>query len=305
MPEHRKYVIAIAGPTAVGKTELAIQMANFFCTEVISCDSRQFFKEMNIGTAKPSPAELERAKHHFIGHKSISETYTCGDFEVEALACLERIFENHNVAIVVGGSGLYMNALIKGMDAFPPVQLDARKKARMIYENQGLEGLQTRLRQLDPLYAEEVDMNNKQRLMRAIEVSLSTGRPFSSFRTGARHNRSFETILLGLNCPREELYARINARVDQMIASGLIDEAKSLIDHRSSNALQTVGYSELFRYFDGEIDLPTAIELIKQNTRRYAKRQLTWLRRETDVQWLDVPLDIEATATLIKKQMDF
>jgi tRNA dimethylallyltransferase len=282
-----KSLIVVLGPTAVGKTSLAIQLAKAFDTEIISADSRQFFREMAIGTAKPSFEDLVQVKHHFIDSHSIHEHYNAGIFEEEALQLLEKLFLKHDKVILVGGSGLYINALCYGMDQLPDANSSIREELRAKLEFEGIHVLQEKLKSLDPDYYNTVDINNPQRIMRAIEVCLASGKAYSSMLSQQRRKRPFQIYKIGLNLEREELYERINRRVDQMIESGLVNEVKSLYDFRTNNALQTVGYKELFDFLEGKIRLEEAISEIKQNTRRYAKRQLTWFRKDQEIQWFE------------------
>lgn len=281
----QKFLIAVLGPTAIGKTARAIEIAKAFSTEIISCDSRQFFKEMRIGTAVPDAEELASVPHHFIGHLSIEDEYNVGDYEKDALEKLDQLFESRRCVVMVGGSGLYAKAVLDGLDEFPEVDSQVRAYWRNAYETSGIEILQTTILECDPSYAAVADMQNPQRLLRAIEVTKSSGRPYSSFRTQGTTPRHFETIAIGLEAPREIMYERINRRVDQMMVQGLYAEAKNLYAKRDLNALQTVGYRELFAHFDNEISLEQAVELIKQNTRRYAKRQMTWFRKMPGIHW--------------------
>lgn len=277
----------IVGPTAIGKTALAVQIAQKFQTEIISADSRQFYIETEIGTAKPSAVELAAAKHHFINSHHITENFTVGDFETQSLAKLNEIFEKNDFAVLVGGSGLYINAVCKGFDDLPRASAELRAQLNQDFLDEGIEPLQRRLQELDPLYFKEVDLHNPQRIIRALEVCISTGIPFSTYRTRSQKTRPFFCVKIGLNTNRDQLYDRINKRVDQMIAMGLEDEAKNLMPYRHLNALNTVGYSELFDYFDGKIMRNEAIEKIKQNTRRFAKRQLTWFRKDLEINWFE------------------
>ncbi|MCO4294699.1 tRNA (adenosine(37)-N6)-dimethylallyltransferase MiaA [Solitalea sp. MAHUQ-68] len=280
-----KKLIVIVGPTAVGKTRAAIELAKYFNTEILSADSRQFFKEISIGTAKPDESELAEAKHHFINSHSIFDEINAGRFEVEALALLDDLFQKYDTLIMVGGSGLYINALCDGLDDLPKADETLRQQIVDRYELEGLSYLQTEVERLDPEYFKQVDVNNPQRLMRALEVCLMTGEPFSAFRKKESKERSFEIIKIGLNLPREELYERINHRVDLMVEAGLLQEAKVMHQHKDIYALQTVGYTELFDYFEDKHDLQRALELIKQNTRRFAKRQITWFNRDKNTHW--------------------
>lgn len=281
-----KKLIIIAGPTAVGKTAIAIALAKKLQTEIISADSRQFYREMAIGTAKPTGEELGQAKHHFVNSHSVTENFSVGDFEKQTLALLDDIFKTHHTAILVGGSGLYIRAVCEGFDELPTASAEIRNELNREFTDKGIIYLQEQLKVADPVYYGQVDLNNPQRLIRALEVYESTGKPFSSYRTAGINQRPFQIVKIGLNLPREVLYERINMRVDDMIRQGLVEEAWSLIPYRHLNALNTVGYSELFDHFDGKTNLYTAIELIKQNTRRFAKRQLTWFRKEKDIHWL-------------------
>lgn len=301
-PKKSKTLISIVGPTAIGKTALAIQLAQHFGTEIISADSRQFFKEMAIGTAKPDAEELSAAKHHFIDSHSVSQLFSTGDFEIEGLQIIDQIFENHDLAIMVGGSGLYINALINGLDEMPDIDLSIREKLNAQFEEEGLAAIQEQLAALDPEYFAKVDQNNPQRMIRGLEVFLSTGQKLSSMLSATKKERPFNIIKIGLNTDRTILYDRINLRVDQMIANGLIAEVKSLIPFRKYNALNTVGYSELFDYLDGTLALDDAIAAIKQNTRRFAKRQLTWFRRDEEINWFE-PFEKEKVINLINDRL--
>ncbi len=283
----KKTLISIVGPTAIGKTALAIGLAQHFGTEIISADSRQFFKEMAIGTAKPNAEELAAAKHHFIDSHTVTQLFSTGDFEVEALKKLEEIFREHELAIMVGGSGLYVNALINGLDEMPNIDLSIRENLNRKFEEEGIAVIQTQLAQLDPEYFAKVDQQNPQRMIRGLEVFLSTGQKLSSMLSATKKERPFNIIKIGLNTDRAVLYDRINKRVDQMIAEGLLDEVKGLMPFKHHNALNTVGYSELFDYLDGKSSLEDAIAAIKQNTRRFAKRQLTWFRRDEEIKWFE------------------
>ncbi|WP_158824896.1 tRNA (adenosine(37)-N6)-dimethylallyltransferase MiaA [Mucilaginibacter lacusdianchii] len=286
-----KHLIVVAGPTAIGKTAAAIVLAQHYQTEIISADSRQFFREMSIGTAKPSPEELATVKHHFIDSHSVTEPFSVGDFERQGINLLEKLFTTHDIAVMAGGSGLYIKAICEGFDDLPQVDPAIRENLNTEFDQQGITYLQEKLKVVDPTYFEQVDQHNPQRLIRALEVFESTGLPYSSYRKGTQQQRPFNNIKIGLDMPREELYERINQRVDVMITQGLVDEVKSLLPYRHLNALNTVGYSEIFDYLDGKTDLNTAIAMIKQNTRRFAKRQLTWFRKDTDIKWFH-PADI-------------
>ncbi len=285
LPVHNKLVV-ITGPTAVGKTSVAVEVAKALRTEIISCDSRQMYREMRIGTAVPGAEELSAVPHHFIGNLSIHDYYNVSMFEQECLQLLDRLFQKYQTVVMTGGSGLYIDALCKGIDDFPTVDLEIRRTVTGWFENEGVEYLRRQLKMLDPEHYTKVDLRNHKRIMKAIEVCLQTGKPYSSFLTAQTRKRSFRIVKLGLNRPREELFERINQRTGLMMEEGLLEEAQALYPHRHLNALNTVGYKELFAYMDGVHDLDTAIELIRRNTRRYAKRQLTWFARDPDMQWL-------------------
>lgn len=299
---NRPLLVIVAGPTAVGKTAVAINLAKSLHTEIISADSRQFYREMSIGTAKPSQEELAAVPHHFIDSLSIHQHWTVADFEREAMEKLRQLFASHSVVIVSGGSGLYIKALLEGLDAMPEVP----KSLRDQLNKERKEGLWPvwvdELQRIDPLYAAEVDIHNPMRLQRAMEIIRSTGKAFSSFRNRTASPRFFDSILLVLDRPREELYARINQRVDEMVKMGLFQEAEALFPYRQLNALQTVGYSEIFAYMEGDCNREEAIDLIKRNTRRYAKRQLTWFRKQADAVWLHAE-DTERIASLVQEAM--
>ncbi|HEY9533759.1 MAG TPA: tRNA (adenosine(37)-N6)-dimethylallyltransferase MiaA [Mucilaginibacter sp.] len=286
-----KTLIVIAGPTASGKTAAAISLARHYKTVILSADSRQFYREMSIGTAKPSWIELAAAKHYFIDSHSITENFSVGDFEKQALALLDEQFKIHDVIILVGGSGLYIKALVEGFDEIPQADTGVREQLNKEFALKGIEPLQKRLKEVDPDYYNEVDLNNPQRIIRALEVHKTTGKPFSSYRKAGLNKRPFNILKIALDMPREILYHRINQRVDMMLEQGLVAEARSLLFHRNLNALNTVGYSELFDHFDDKISLEKAIDQIKQNTRHFAKRQLTWFRKDTNIHWLK-PEDI-------------
>lgn len=295
-------LIVIAGPTAVGKTRLSIDLTLHFSTEIISADSRQFYKELKIGTAPPEKEDLARVPHHFIGHLSVSDDYNVYKYETEAIGVLASLFSRHQVVITVGGSGLYINAMCKGIDELPDPDPDLRSTLQDKLFKEGIASLQRDLERLDPAYYAEADTSNPKRLIRALEVCLSTGIPFSQLRQNQPKQRNFNVIMIGLNRDRGDLFARIGVRTDQMIASGLVDEAESLIPLRHMNALNTVGYKEIFRYLDGLTTLPQAITDIKTNTRRYAKRQLTWFRKEPDIHWFH-PDDFLAICRFLEDEM--
>lgn len=278
-----KYLIVIGGPTASGKTTLSLQLATHFQTEIISADSRQFFREMELGTAKPTAEELSLAPHHFINSRSIFEPYSVGDFERDALAFLEFFYQKNNLAILVGGSGLYIRALCEGLDKFPDVPAEIKQQVIDDFDENGIEFLQKELAIADPIYYAEVDQQNVHRLMRALSVCRASGQPFSSFRKKDTDTRPFTPIYILTEMDRAVLYDKINRRVDLMVENGLIKEAKDLLPHQQLTSLQTVGYQEFFDYFAGNISQNEAIELVKRNSRRYAKRQMTWYRK--DAHW--------------------
>ncbi|WP_347051972.1 tRNA (adenosine(37)-N6)-dimethylallyltransferase MiaA [Flavobacterium olei] len=304
-----KYLITIVGPTAIGKTALSIALAQHFKCEIISCDSRQFFKEMTIGTAVPNQEELNAAKHHFIQNKSIFENYTVGDYEKEALLKLEELYKNNDFAILIGGSGLYVDAVLKGFDEFPEIDSQVRSEVNSNYEKLGLEYLQEQLKHMDPEYYQKITaenpqtLQNPQRMMRFVEVCVGTQKPYSSFLNQKKNNRNFTPVLIGLEADREIIYKRINQRVDIMMSEGLLEEAEALYPNKALNALQTVGYRELFSYFDGDFSLPFAIEEIKKNTRRFSKRQLTWFRRNQNTKWFDYAKDKKEIINYIEEQI--
>ena len=282
-----KILIVVVGPTAIGKTSLAILVARHFRTQIISADSRQFFKEMGIGTAVPSEEELRSAPHHLIQHKSIFEPYSVGDFEREALSLLEQLFDSHDTLVLVGGSGLYVDALVHGLDEFPKTDPGIREALVQKFRQEGLESLQMELLDRDPEYYHKVDLGNPHRLIRALEICIGSERPYSSFLGQSKPERPFKALYIGLEAPRKTLYGRIDARVDLMMDKGLLEEARKLYPHRQLNALQTVGYKELFEYLDGNCSLETAVSEIKKSSRRYAKRQLTWLRKNKNIIWVE------------------
>jgi len=297
-----KTLIVIVGPTAIGKTALAIDIAKHYKTEIVSADSRQFFREMEIGTAKPNAVELAAAKHHFINSHSVTQLFSTGDFEVEALKVIENIFEKHDQAVMVGGSGLYINAVVNGLDEMPEIDFKIRAALNKQFQDEGLEIIQNQLKQHDPEYYEKVDQNNPQRMIRGLEVFLSTGKKLSSMLSSTKKQRPFNIIKIGLNTDRAKLYQSINLRVDKMMENGLLEEVKSLINYRRDNALNTVGYSELFDYLDEQVPLDVAVASIKQNTRRFAKRQLTWFRRDEDIKWFE-PGKLESVINMIDQEL--
>lgn len=295
-------MIVLVGPTAIGKTAVAIELAKHFQTEILSADSRQFYKELNIGTAKPSVDELKKVKHHFINSLSIYDSYNVGQFETDAINCLEKIFKKHDAAIIVGGSGLFVDAVCNGIDQLPESDTDLRNELKNLLEEKGIEALQKKLLKLDPDYYKKVDRSNPHRLIRAIEVCLQTGMKYSDLLKKEKKERNFFIVKIGLDDEREKIYKRINDRVDEMIKSGLPEEAKSFYSKRHLNALQTVGYRELFDFMEKKISFDEAVELIKRNTRRYAKRQLTWFRRDKEIQWFK-PDEISEIVKFIKTKI--
>lgn len=292
------YLITIIGPTAIGKTALSIKLAKHFNCDIISCDSRQFFKEMKIGTAVPNDEELAAAKHHFIQNKSIFDSYSVGDFEVEALQKLDELFKTNTIQIMVGGSGLYVDAVLKGFDEFPDIDASVRDEINSKYDELGIDYLQSTLKELDLEYYQKLEnenpqtLVNPQRMKRFVEVCIGTGKPYSTFLGKRSAKRDFIPIIIGLQTDREIMYDRINQRVDIMLQEGLLDEVQQLYPHKDLNALQTVGYRELFDYFDGKTTLDFAIEQIKMNTRRFAKRQITWFKRTGNTTWFNYKTDI-------------
>ena len=294
-----KTLLLIVGPTGVGKTELSLRIAERYKAPIVSCDSRQIYREIPIGTAAPTAAEQARVKHYFIGTRSLEEDYNAGEYERDALALLEELFKTHEVVVMVGGSMLYADAVCHGLDDLPSIPSDIRAHVKAQYEAHGIAWLQAEVQRLDPAYWEEVDQQNPARLAHCVELSLTVGQPYSSLRTRSRKERPFRILKIGITCERDELYARINERVKQMIADGMVEEARSVYPKRSLNSLQTVGYRELFDYFDGQYDLDRAIELIQQNTRHYAKRQMTWFRKDKEIQWLNAHDTYEKNSTLI------
>ena len=281
-----KTLIAVVGPTGIGKTKLGITLANYFNTEILSADSRQFYKEMEIGTAVPSKEELESATHYFVQHISIHDSYNVGDFEKDAITKLASLFKERDVVIMVGGSGLYVNAVVNGLDYFPDVDPEIREALNITLVEKGIATLQEELSKLDPEYSKQIDINNPHRIIRALEICRGTGKTFSSFLGKEKASREFNTIYVGITADRETIYNRINKRVDIMMANGLLDEVKGLLPHKNLNALQTVGYKELFSFLENKWALDFSISEIKKNTRRFAKRQLTWLRKNKDILWI-------------------
>ena len=303
------YLITIIGPTAIGKTALSIALAQHFGCDIISCDSRQFFKEMKIGTAVPSDEELAGAPHHFIQNKSIFESYSVGDFEQEALTKLDELFQKNNIQIMVGGSGLYVDAVLKGFDDFPDIDNSVRETINAKFDTLGIEYLQQQLQELDSEYYNKLSvenpqtLQNPQRMKRFVEVCIGSGKPYSSFIGKRKNVRNFTPIVIGLEADRDVMYDRINQRVDIMLNEGLLAEAQSLYPNKHLNALQTVGYRELFDYFDGKTTLDFSIEQIKMNTRRFAKRQITWFKRTENVSWFDYLTDRKEIITTIESKI--
>lgn len=299
MEQCSKTLVLILGPTGVGKTELSLRVAEHYGCPILNCDSRQVFKSIPIGTAAPTKDELSRVKHYFIATRELEEDYNAGQYERDALRVLEDLFRTHEVVVMTGGSMLYADAVCYGLDELPAVPAAIRRSVQESYEKHGLTWLQAEVQRLDPNYWEEVDQQNPARLAHCVELSLTTGKPYSSLRTNTRVQRPFRIVKVALERPREELYDRINRRVLQMIEEGLVEEARSVYPKRHLNSLQTVGYRELFACFDGEYDLNRAIELIQQNTRHYAKRQMTWFRRDEDIHWLKANDDYEKNIHII------
>lgn len=300
MTAKSKRLIVVAGPTAAGKTDFAIKLSQHLKTEIISADSRQFFKEMNIGTAKPSGEELSKIKHHFISSHSINDYYNVAQFELDVINLLEKLFVKHDQVVMVGGSGLYIDAVCNGIDELPDVDEDLRAELNKLYDEDGIKAIQEKLLELDPEFYEVVDLSNPKRIIRALEVCIVTGKKYSDQRSSKTKRRSFKIVKIGLNIKRELLYERINQRVDTMVAAGLIEEARELLGMSHLNALKTVGYKELFDHFNGNISLEKAIENIKTNSRRYAKRQLTWFRKDKNYHWFG-PSDLEQVINLVNE----
>lgn len=281
----RKFLITLAGPTAVGKTSVALDLAKHFETEIISADSRQIYREMKIGTAVPSAMQLETIPHYFIGCRSIQEYYNASMFEQDAVALLGRLFTQHDQVIMTGGSGMYMDAVCHGIDDFPTVNAIIRENLKSEFQQKGMDWLRSRIQESDPVYYAQVDLNNPKRLLKALEIITMTGRPYSSFLTQKKKERDFGFIPVGLNMERKALYHQINCRVDSMIGKGLVEEVKTLLPFRHLNALNTVGYREIFDYLDGKVTLEEAIDLIKRHSRQYARRQITWFKKNNDIRW--------------------
>ncbi len=298
-----KYLITIVGSTAIGKTGLSIALAQHFKTEIISCDSRQFYKEMTIGTAVPTNEELASVPHHFIQDRSIFEDYSVGQFEKDAVRKLDELFQKYDLLVMVGGSGLYIDAVLKGLDDFPDIDENIRKELKDRLKTKGIRPLQEQLKRLDYETYQKIDLENHQRVIRALEICIGTGRPYASFLTDKQSKRNFTPIKIGLTADREIIYKRINQRVDMMIEQGLVDEAKKLHTNKDLNALQTVGYKELFAYFQDKCTLDFAIAEIKKNTRRFAKRQGTWFRKDDQIKWFDYQRDRNDIIKYIEQQV--
>ena len=294
-----KVLLLIVGPTGVGKTELALRVAERYGCPIVSCDSRQIFREIPIGTAAPTADEQQRVKHYFIGERSIEEAYNAGQYERDALKLLDALFAEHDVVVMTGGSMLYADAVCKGLDDLPSVPSSVRADVQREYESRGLTWLQSEVQRLDPVYWDEVDRQNPARLAHCVELCRVTGKPYSALRSHTAKERPFRIVKIGLDRPRTQLYARIDERVEQMMAAGLLEEAKAVYPKRALNSLQTVGYKELFAYLDGQYDLERAVELIQQNSRHYAKRQLTWFRRDKEIHWLNANDDYEKNSNSI------
>lgn len=298
-----KYLISVVGPTAIGKTTLSIKLAQYFNTEIISADSRQFYKEMQIGTAAPAIEELSQAKHHFIYHKSVQDTYNVGSFEKDALSLLDRLFKTNNIVIMVGGSGLYIDAVTKGLDLFPEIDKSIRDNLNEEFEKNGLSFLQEKLKELDKISYNKIAIDNPHRVIRALEICIGSGQPYSSFLNNKKVKRNFITVSIGLTTEREIIYKRINERVDNMMKEGLLNEAQKLINFKNLNSLNTVGYKELFKYLNKECDLDFAVSEIKKNTRRFAKRQTTWFKKNKEIRWFDYQYVLEEITNYINKKI--
>ena len=301
MGNSKKTLITIVGPTAIGKTSLSILIASYFNTEIISCDSRQFYKEMTIGTAVPEKEELAVVPHHFIQNRSIFEDYNVGAYERDALNVLDMLFKKHNTVVMVGGSGLYVKSVLEGLDDFPKIDPSIRLELKHVLEKEGIIPLQDQLKKLDVTTYNTIDIENPQRVIRALEICIGTNLPYSSYTGKLKKKRKFNSIVIGLNGEREKIYERINRRVDLMVEKGLLDEAQKLFPNKELNALQTVGYKELFSFFEEKVTKDEAIQEIKKNTRRFAKRQLTWFNKDASIYWFDFETD---TDNILKKIED-
>ncbi len=298
-----KYLISIVGPTAIGKTSLSIKLAQHFKTEIISADSRQFFKEMQIGTAAPTLSERQAAPHHFIHHKSVDDDYSVGKFEKDAIQTITRLHKNHDIVIMVGGSGLYVDAVTTGLDEFPVVDKQIRETLNEQLESDGILILQEQLQKLDNITFSKIDTDNPQRVIRALEICIGTGKPYSSFLQKSHVKRNFKTLTIGLTAERDIIYNRINSRVDIMMQQGLLDEVKSLIEKSHLNALNTVGYKELFKFLNDDWTLEFAVSEIKKHSRRFAKRQLTWFKKNKETHWFDYKTDLATIISVIESEI--
>jgi len=297
-----KTLIVLVGPTGIGKTELCLQLARYFSTDIISSDSRQIFKELKIGTAAPTPEQLAQAQHHMVATHSVNDYYNAYEFEQDVLKLLDTLFQEHNQVLMTGGSMMYVDAVCKGIDELPTIDPELRQEVMDLYNNEGLDAVRRQLKMLDPEFYDQVDLKNHKRVMHAVEVCLMTGKPYSSLRTNSARKRPFNILKIGLDMDRETLYQRINKRVDQMVEDGLFEEAKNFYHLKHTNALNTVGYKEIFAHWDGEYDADTAIELIKRNSRRYAKRQLSWFRRDKEINWFH-PADNEEIINFVSNKL--
>ncbi len=304
MSSMTNYLISIVGSTAIGKTALSIQLSKHYNCDIISSDSRQFFKEMSIGTAVPIEKELAEAKHYFIQNRSIFDDYNVGQFEKDALNKLDELFLSNNIAVMVGGSGLYVDAVLKGLDYFPDVSPEVRMKLNERLKSEGIQSLQDQLKELDTDSFKSIELKNPHRLIRALEICIGTEKPYSYYKNKPKTKRNFTPIKIGLTADREIMYNRINERVDEMMQNGLLDEVKKLHQHKQLNALQTVGYRELFRFIDGEIDLEFATSEIKKNTRRFAKRQGTWFRKDSEIHWFDFKIKVNDIINYINSELN-
>tara|TARA_Y200000002_G_scaffold255969_1_gene212363 strand:- start:3014 stop:3934 length:921 start_codon:yes stop_codon:yes gene_type:complete len=298
-----KFIISIVGPTGIGKTDLSLKLASHFQTEIISADSRQFFKEIPIGTAAPSNEELSLIPHHFIHHKSITEAYSVGHYEKEVLDCIEKLHQKHDILILIGGSGLYIKSVLEGLDAFPKVDPKIREQLNLSLKTDGIMALQKELKAKDPETYAKIDLKNSHRIIRVLEICKGTGKPYSQFLNKDKIKRSFTSISIGLDATREIVYERINKRVDQMLKKGLIEEAKAVYKYKGMNALNTVGYKELFEHFAGNCTLDYAVEEIKKNSRRFAKRQSTWFKKNKNTQWHDYQTPFETILSQIETEI--
>jgi len=295
-------LVVLLGPTGVGKTEISLKLAEMLACPIISSDSRQFYRELQIGTAAPTPEQLQRVKHYFIGSHSILDSYNAGQYELDALDLMTELFKTHDNLLLVGGSMMYIDAICNGIDDIPTVDDKTREYWKKVYAERGLEFLQNELKRLDPTHYDEVDLRNYKRVMHALEICSITGKPFSDIRTGKKKERPFNIIKIGLNRPREELYDRINRRVDEMMQEGLLEEARKYYDYRHLNTLNTVGYKELYEYMNGNWSIEFAVNMIKQDSRRYAKKQLSWFNRDKEINWFH-PSDEKTIITFVKNTL--